>query len=136
MSEVQHYLDMNERQTVVASLVAAVGLAGATSVATGQPTLFSQTPLGVAIYAFVGIAVPQHVLATRTGSDVRRGLSGIAGAGAVVALLAGYARGGVNDPWSFGFTSLMLAIVLGGLFGSVLREFWAGYRAAAVEQSR
>jgi hypothetical protein len=136
MSEVQHYVDMNERQTVVASLLAAVLLAGATTAATDQPTLFSRTPLGVAIYAFVGISIPQHVLATRTDSDVRRGVSGIAGAGAVVALLAGYARNGVNEPWTFGFTSLLLAVVLGSLFGSVLREFWAGYRAVAVEQSR
>ena len=87
MNEVGYNLDMNERQTVVASLLAAVILAGATTVATGRPTLFSQTPLGVAIYSFVGIAIPQHVLATRTDSDVRRGLSGIAGTGAVVALL-------------------------------------------------
>jgi hypothetical protein len=127
---------MNERRIVVASLAAAVALAGATTLATGQPTALAQTPLGVAIYAFVGVAVPQHVIAMQNGSEVRLGFAGIAGMGALAAVMAGYARGGVNEPWSVGFASLLMAVVFGSIIGSVVREFRAGYRAGTAEGSR
>ena len=127
---------MNERRIVVASLAVAVALAGGTTLATGQPTVFAKTPLGVAIYAFVGVAIPQHVVAMQTGSEVRLGFAGIAGMGALAAIMAGYARGGVNDPWSVGFASLLMAIVFGSIIGSVVREFRAGYRAGTAEGSR
>lgn len=127
---------MNERRVVVASLAVAVALTGGTTLATGQPTVYAQTPLGVAVYAFVGVAVPQHVIAMQTGSEVRLGFAGLAGMGALAAVMAGYARGAVNEPWSVGFAGLLMAIVFGSIIGSVVREFRAGYRAGATGSSR
>lgn len=127
---------MNERRVVLASLTAALALAGGTTLATGQPTALAQTPLGVAIYAFVGVAVPQYVIAMRTGATVRLGFSGLAGGGALLSVLAGYARGGVNEPWAVGFAGVLMAVVFGSLFGSVVREFREGYRRGTAEGSR
>lgn len=127
---------MNERRVVLASLLVAVALAGGTTLATGQPTAYAETPLGVAIYAFVGVAIPQHVIAMRNDSTVRLGFAGIAGAGALLSVMAGYARNGINEPWSFGFPAVLMAVVFGSVIGSVVREFRAGYRAGTAEGSR
>jgi hypothetical protein len=119
---------MDERRLVVAGPVAAVVLAGVAGYATGSPAVLGVTPVGVAIYAIVGVATPQYLLARRTEATLRLGLAALATAGGLVALLAGGLGGGVNARWGVDLVAVLAGVVLGVLLSAALREFRAGYR--------
>jgi len=93
---------VNERRIVAASLLGAVALAAAVGYVTGSAAVLGVTPFGAAIYAFVGLAAPQYLLARQTGSSLRRGLAALATAFASFVLIAGAATGPVHRQWRFG----------------------------------
>jgi hypothetical protein len=118
---------MEESRVVAAGVLAAVGLAAAASYATGSAAVLGVTPLGVAIYVGVGVALPQFLLARRTGSAVRLGVAALAGGVAAFALLVdATAFGGAGG---IDLVTALAVLVVGVTLGAAVREFRAGYRA-------
>lgn len=120
---------MSERRVVFGGLVAAFVVAGAASFATGGPTVLGTTPLGVAIYAGVGIAAPQFLLARRTASTPRVGVAVLATVVTAAALLTGLAGTGLAERWSVAVTDLLAVVVLGIALGTTARQVREGYRS-------
>lgn len=119
---------MQPRTLPVAGIAASVGLAFALSVAVASPVALVLTPLTVAIYLVVGVAVPQYLIARRTGSPTSLGLAAFAGVGGVASLVVGGLTVGLLDPWGSQVFGLLAVVVAGSVLGSIYRSFRSGYR--------
>ncbi|OLZ40869.1 hypothetical protein A6E15_07640 [Natrinema saccharevitans] len=124
---------MNDARLVGGSVLCAFLLAGIVTVVTGSPALLGGTPIGIAIYLTVGVALPQYLLSRRRGSALRLGLASLTAAGAAFVLIAGVATGSPNAAWDIGLVGILFVVVLGTSIGADIRAFRDGYRSAAGE---
>ncbi|MCU4924400.1 hypothetical protein OB905_00170 [Halobacteria archaeon AArc-dxtr1] len=120
---------MREAVVIGGSLGLAIVTAGATGLLLGSTaTVFGATPIGIAIYLVVGVALPQYVLSRETGSPAQLGLAALSIAGGVLAILGSLALGSATAETGVGRV-LLFVVVLGSVLGAIVREFRAGYRA-------
>ncbi|WP_226479429.1 hypothetical protein [Natrinema amylolyticum] len=122
---------MRDARLVGGSLVVAFLLAGLATVVTESPAVLGVTPVGIAIYLSVGVALPQFLLARRYGSTLRLGLASLAAAAAAFVVIASVATGSPNAEWSGGLVAILFVIVLGTVLGAGVREFRAGYQSSS-----
>lgn len=120
---------MADSRIVGGCLGLSILLAGAVSVVTGSSTVLGTTPAGVGIYLTVGIVLPQYLLYRETEAPIRLGLAALAVAAAALVVTVGLVRGTLHADWGPGLAAILLVVVLGNLFGAIVREFRAGYRS-------
>ena len=122
---------MKESAVVGGSLVLAILIAGTVGFLLGSSaTAFGATPIGIGIYAIVGIGLPQYLLSRESGSPTQLGLATLAVGGGVLAMLGSIALGSATAETGAGHV-LLFVVVLGNVFGAVVREFRAGYRTSS-----
>ena len=112
----------------IAGIAASIVLAFVVSVATATPIALVPTPLTVAIYLVVGVAVPQYLVSKRTGSPTSLGLAAFAAVAGVASLLVGRVTDGLLEPWGAWVFGLLAVVVAGAVLGSIYRSLRAGYR--------
>ena len=120
---------MADSRIVGGCLGLSILLAGAVSVVTGSSTVLGTTPAGVGIYLTVGIGLPQYLLYRETEAPIRFGLAALAVAAAALVVTGGLVRGTLHADWGPGLAAVLSVVVLGNLFGAIVREFRAGYRS-------
>lgn len=119
---------MQTKTLPLAGVAASVALAVALSVATASSVALVLTPVTVAIYLVVGVAVPQYLVSRRTGSPTSLGLAAFAAVGGVASLVVGGLTVGPLEPWGSWVFALLALVVAGTFLGSVGRALRAGYR--------
>lgn len=122
---------MNENRVIAGGIAAAIVLSGAVMIAVRGPALTGLTPVETAIFAIVGVAVPQAIIAFETQSRSRWIVAGLAFAGGVGAVAYGFVRDSLLTPRLNAFMGLLLVGVVAAWFVGVGRAFLTGYRAAA-----
>lgn len=120
---------MADSRIVGGCLGLSILLAGAVSVVTGSSTVLGTTPAGVGIYLTGGIVLPQYLLYRETEAPIRLGLAALAVAAAALVVTVGLVRGTLHADWGSGLAAILLVVVLGNLFGAIVRGFRAGYRS-------
>lgn len=122
---------MRSRNVALAGVVASVALALLVSALTNTAAYVELTPVTVAIYLLVGVAVPQYVISRQTGSATSLGLAAFAAAGGTLALGAGALTVGLMGTWGPDLIAVLLLVVVGSFLGEIGRAFLAGYRGAS-----
>ncbi len=125
---------MKDARLVCWCLLSAFLLAGIVTVVTQSPAVLGVTPLGVAIYLTVGVALPQYLLFRRRGSTLRLGLDSLTVAGAAFVLIAGVATGSPNAVRGGGLVGILFVLVLGNVVGAGVQAFRDGYRSSTAAE--
>jgi len=120
---------MNGNRVIAGGIAAAIVLSGAVMVAVRGPALTGLTPVETAIFAIVGVAIPQAILARKNQSRPRWIVAGLAFCGGVGALGYGFVWDSLLTPRLNVFMGLLLVGVVAAWLVGVGRAFLSGYRA-------
>jgi len=122
---------MDENRVIAAGIAAAIVLSGIVMAVVRGPSLSGLTPVETAIFAIIGVAIPQSILARENQSRPRWAVAGLAFCGGVGALGYGFVRDSLLTPRLNVFMGLLLVGVVAAWLVGVGRAFFFGYRAAA-----
>jgi hypothetical protein len=121
---------MDENRVIWGGIVAAIVAVGVVMAVVRGPTLTGMTPIQAALFAILGVAVPQGIIAFQNRSRFHGGVAGLAFVGGVAAIGYGISQGSLVARPLPGFMTVLLGgVVLAWLVG-VGRSFLTGFRTA------